>query len=130
MLNEERVKLMTQMAAYENALGQDDLKISSYYRKDYASLNTLISVLWITVGYGILVGLILVSNLEAFMKNLTMTKMVWTGGTIVGVYLVLVIIYCVAVSDLYKRRHNKAKQRVKRYYRDLARLGKLYVKEK
>ena len=47
-----------------------------------------------------------------------------------GGYLVLLIIYVICAGSFYKARHNKAKQRVKKYYRDLARLEKMETKEK
>lgn len=130
MLNEDRVRLMTQMAAQEATLEEEDLRISSYYRKDYTSLHTLITVLWLTVGYAIMVGLVALGNMDAIMKNLTLNKTITLCGGVVVVYLVLVIIYAIVASSFYKKKHNKAKQRVKKYYRDLSRLGKLYMKEK
>ena len=39
MLDERKVKLMTKLALYEETYGKEDFKISSYYRKDYASLH-------------------------------------------------------------------------------------------
>lgn len=42
MLNESKVKLMTRMAMYESKQGEEDFKISSYYKKDYRSFHTLL----------------------------------------------------------------------------------------
>ena len=36
MLDERKVKLMTQLALYDQTQGKEDFKISEYYRKDYA----------------------------------------------------------------------------------------------
>ena len=41
MLDERKVKLMTKLALYEETHGKEDFKISSYYRKDYASLHVI-----------------------------------------------------------------------------------------
>ena len=54
MLDVKRIRLMARMAQYEKNDIRNDMKISTYYKKDYVSLNTLITVLWMTVGYGIL----------------------------------------------------------------------------
>ena len=35
MLDERKVKLMTQLALYDQTQGKEDFKISEYYRKDY-----------------------------------------------------------------------------------------------
>ncbi len=130
MLDKNRVRLMTKMAAYEKSLAVEDFKISSYYKKDYASMNTLITAIWVTIGYALIVGLVGVCNLDALLKDLTVTKLFIMGGAVVGAYLVILIIYCVCAGSFYKTRHNKAKQRMKKYYRDLSRLGKIYMKEK
>ena len=53
MLDEERVKLMTRLALYEQTKGQEDFKISAYYRKDYASLHVICSLISVTIGYEI-----------------------------------------------------------------------------
>lgn len=130
MLDNRKIRLMTRMAMYEKGTAKEDLKISSYYKKDYSSLNTLITVLWITVGYVIVAGVFVLCNLDSLLKNLTFEKLFMLAAIAVGAYLVLLIIYCVCASSFYKSRHNKAKQRVKKYYRDLSRLEKIEMKEK
>jgi uncharacterized membrane protein YesL len=130
MLDKNRIRLMTKMAQYEKALAPEDLKISSYYKKDYVSLNTLITVIWITIGYIMVTGLVVVSNIDALLKNLTTSKFIIIASIGIGAYIVLLIVYCVCAGSFYKSRYNHSKQRVKRYYRDLSRLGKLYMKEK
>lgn len=130
MLDKNRIRLMTKMAQYEKSLAPEDLKISSYYKKDYASLNTLITVIWITIGYALAAGLVILCNVDALLKDLTMTKLFIMIAVAVGAYIILLVVYCVCASSFYKSKHNKAKQRVKMYYRDLSRLGKMYMKEK
>lgn len=130
MLDKNRIRLMTKMAQYEKSLAPEDLKISSYYKKDYASMNTLITVIWITIGYALAAGLVVLCNVDALLKDLTMTKMFIIIAVAVGAYIILLVVYCVCASSFYKSKHNKAKQRVKMYYRDLSRLGKMYMKEK
>lgn len=130
MLDKNRIKLMSKMALYEKTLAPEDLKISSYYRKDYASFNTLITAIWITIGYAMAAGLFVVCNVDALMKSLTLAKLVIIMAIAVGAYIVLLVTYCVCAASFYKSRHSDAKQRVKKYYRDLSRLEKIYMKEK
>ena len=51
MLDKRKIRLMTKAAIYEKEYGDEDLKITSYYKKDYSSLNTWITLIWITAGY-------------------------------------------------------------------------------
>ena len=38
MLDKRKIRLMTRAAIYEKNYGEEDFKISSYYKKDYSSL--------------------------------------------------------------------------------------------
>ena len=38
MLNEQKIKKMRKLAAYESGKGREDLSISNYYRSDYICL--------------------------------------------------------------------------------------------
>lgn len=129
MLNEERVRTMAKMSLYEDKMGAEDLKISTYYKNDYTSLNVLVSILWLTIGYGIIAALVVVSNLDALMENLTMAKMIFIGAVAIGGYVLLLIAYIIGCSMFYKKKYNRAKMRVKQYYRNLSRLRKMYAKE-
>jgi len=130
MLNENRVKLMARMAVYESTQGKEDQKISSYHKKDYSSFHTLITIIWITVGYAIVCGLVLIGYLDLLMAEFSMQRMIFLAAVAIGGYLAMVIAFGIGASNFYKKRYNLAKKRMKQYYRDLTRLGKLYEKER
>lgn len=130
MLNEERVKLMTRMAAYEQKQGAEDFKISAYFRKDYAGWNVVWTLIWVSVGYVVLVALAAVTLLDKILEHLNLRDMFIMGAGVVIVYLLFLICYGIISSQLYKRRHDKARGRVKKFNRDLNLLIKLYKKEK
>lgn len=129
MIDEKKVKLMTRMAFYENREGKEDLKISAYYRKDYASLHTLYSVIWITVGYGCLILLMGICMFDTLMDSMSMGMLIFLGLVVVIGYLVVVIIYAAVTHKIYNAKHRKARMRVKKYNHDLARLLKIYERE-
>ena len=62
MLDERKVKLMTKLAMYEETQGKEDFKISEYYRKDYAGMHTICSVIWVTIGYVCAVAMIMLAG--------------------------------------------------------------------
>ena len=72
MLNESKVKLMTRMAMYESKQGEEDFKISSYYKKDYRSFHTIATSICVTVGYAVAVGIGVIAFLDELMGNLNM----------------------------------------------------------
>ena len=64
MLNENRVKHMVKLAMYEHKEGVQEIKTSSFYKKDYISFNMLWSIVWATIAYVILLVLIFIAKME------------------------------------------------------------------
>ena len=129
MLDERKVKLMTKLAMYEETQGKEDFKISEYYRKDYAGMHTICSVIWVTIGYVCAVAMIMLAGLESLMSKMSGGLIVTLGIAIVVGYVVVVIVYAVVTSHIYNEKHKNARQRVKRYNHNLTRLLKMYEKE-
>ena len=125
MLNESKVKLMTRMAMYESKQGEEDFKISSYYKKDYRSFHTIATIIWVTA-----VGIGVIAFLDELMKNLNMQFLVMLAAAVIIGYLVLVIFYGIVASHFYGTKHEKARKRVKQFNHDLTRLNRMYEREK
>lgn len=120
---------MTQMAMYETKQGQKDFKVSAYYQRDYASLNTWITAVWSTIGYFIIVGVFLLLYLEAILDNAGLLTVVIIAGIIVIGYIMTVIISVVMAHEFYEKKHTDARKRVKKFNHDLISLDKMYEKE-
>ena len=75
------------------------------------------------------VGLFFLVNLERIFEDLTLAKFFLLGVLVVIGYIAALIIYGMMAGSYYKKKHNEAKLRVKRYYRNLSRLSKMYKKE-
>lgn len=129
MLDKNKVKLMTQLALYEQTQGKEDFKISEYYRKDYAGIHTICSFLWVTVGFVCVVALLALSGMDALLSKLSLGLLITLGLMAVAAYLAIVIVYAVITSHIYNKKHRDARQRVKRYNHNLTRLLKMYEKE-
>ena len=54
MVNEKKIRLMTQLSRYEENDGKEDLKIMKYYRSDYLGVALLKNFFLTTLGYGII----------------------------------------------------------------------------
>ena len=57
MLSQERIKLMTKMAAYEENEGKKYMSIGSYFRSDYMGMQVIRSVISGTLAFFLLAGL-------------------------------------------------------------------------
>ena len=129
MLNEERVKHMVKLADYETKRGNEEMKISSYFKKDYISMNTLASLVWMTIAYILCIVAIWLSVREFVTVELTEPQNLSLVVLIVGLDLVLFIMYMVIARRFYKKKHARAYHRMKRFKEDLAVLERMYEKE-
>ena len=120
---------MTKMPIYEKKYGEEDIKISGYYKKDYSSLNTWITLIWVSAGYLLAAALLVLCGADAILEGLTFLKLLVLIAIAAGAYFALLIIYGIGSGKFYRRKHTQAKQRVKKYYRDMSRLEKIYKKE-
>lgn len=129
MLDKRKVRLMTRTAIYEKQYGDEDFKIGSYYQKDYSSLNTWITIIWITIGYGLICALFFLAWGTSLVEGITLPKLFIVFSIALGAYLALLIVYGIGVSSFYKKKHMQAKRRIKRYLRDISRLEKMTNKK-
>ena len=70
MLNEERIKLMTKMAAYEADEGKKNVAIGNYFRGDYIGLQVIKSIISATIAFVIVFGLFVFYDFEVFMNEI------------------------------------------------------------
>lgn len=129
MLNEERVKHMIKLADYETKGGKEELKISSYFKKDYISMNTMWTLLWMTVAYGLVVLTVWLTLRELVTVELSQIQVLSLIILIASIYLALFITYLVTARRYYKRKHARAYHRVKKFKENLMVLEKMYEKE-
>lgn len=129
MVDKKKVRLMTRTAIYEKKYGEEDLKITGYYQKDYTSLNTWITLIWVTVGFFLLVALAFLAGGENLLEGITIAKLMILVAIVLASYLSLLIVYGIGAGTFYRKKHIRAKQRVKRYMRNLSRLEKMNLKK-
>lgn len=130
MINEEKIKLMTKLAVYESGEGKEKMKIGSYRKKDYVSFRMIVSWLWVSVGYFILLGLYLFFQAEVFLESLYNMNFLLLGVFVLVGYLVVIIIYLLVAHSIYTKRYKEARNSMKPYYLNLKKLNKIYEEEK
>ncbi len=129
MLNEERIKLMTKMAAYESNEGRRNMSIGSYFRGDYVELHVLKSIACATISYIILFGLFIYYDFETFMQDIYKKDLVKFGKDVLLYYCIFVGAYAFISYVIYSYRYSKAKKSLKRYHYNLKKLSALYEQE-
>lgn len=125
MIDQERVRLMMRLARYENGEGAEDFRIRKYYRTDYTALQLIKAWILTTLGYGLLLGLIVAGNVEFLLDNIdSMNLKVLFSWILIG-YLILIGIYIAAVYISSVIRYNRAKRNVKDYLTALEKLSSM-----
>ncbi|MBR4725775.1 MAG: hypothetical protein K6G45_08620 [Lachnospiraceae bacterium] len=129
MLNNRKVRIMTQLAIYEKKEGRPDFRLAKYYKMDYARFNALKTILWVTIAY--IVGLILVAiyKLEYLLDNAMTIDYKALGWTVLGIYLGIITVYVIGSLVGYSIYYTLSRKKLGRYYKMLGRLRSMYKEE-
>ena len=128
MINEDKVILMTKMAAYESGKGKRDVTILNYFRGDYIGFQVLNAVLAATLSFFLVFAVYIFYNFETFMQDIYKMDLLSFGKSIIILYLCTVGAYGVIAYVVYSFRYSKAKKSLKTYYLNLKKLAGMYEK--
>lgn len=113
-MNEERIRLMTRLAAYEQDRGQENMAINQYFRRDYVSFQMLKTFICSTIAFGILVLLYVLYQMEELTALLYQTDYRDSLVKLVILFAVFTIAFqaiaFVVASRKYRRAHREQKQ--------------------
>ena len=129
MVNNEKVRLMPKLAVYEKEEGREDMRTSNYFRSDYVRHEIIKTILITTVGFLLLLSLVILANLNAIIDNVLKMNYPVVGWTILGAYLILVVFYAVLTGIIYRIRYMYSHGRLARYYRILSRVRRIEERE-
>ncbi|MCI6035536.1 MAG: hypothetical protein MRZ88_06690 [Firmicutes bacterium] len=130
MLSQERIKLMTKMAAYEENEGRKYMSIGSYFRSDYMGMQVIRSVICGTLAFLLLAGLYVYYHFETMMQDIYKMDLMLVGRKVLFYYIVFIAVYSVITYVIYSFRYSRAKRSLKHYYYHLKQLAAIYDIEK
>ena len=130
MLSQERIKLMTKMAAYEENEGKKYMSIGSYFRSDYMGMQVIRSVISGTLAFFLLAGLYVYYHFESMMQDIYKMDLLLLGRRVLFYYIVFIAAYSVITYVIYSFRYSRAKRSLKHYYYHLKQLAAIYDIEK
>lgn len=126
MLDEEKVKLMAEIAIYEKKQRQELRRAGNFFKDDYIRGHMFKSFLIYNMGFLCLIGIIFMYQAEAILANMDLdgidtTLIIWILG-----YLVGLLLYFLLIHRLYKKRYEKAARVLRLYIAKLKRLERRY----
>lgn len=125
MLNEDKIRIMSRCAMYEKGQGKEDLAINRYYQGDYIRLNTLKTLIGVTIGFVLCFGLYLVIRAEYYMENIVGMDLLAFARSILLYYVIVLVIFAVISIVFYGWKYADTQKRVRWYYQDLKTLEEM-----
>lgn len=126
MVNEKKVRLMTQLALDEKRFYKDELDESGYFRSDYIRSNTLKVLLGYSISYLLIMGLVAMYYVDYLFTNVVqmdMQSMVWLAGCIYVGLLLIIMLFCVL---FYMTKYTNNRKRLRKYMMEIDKLQKFY----
>lgn len=129
MLNNNRIRLMTKLALYENKEGKEDIRLSKYYKTDYVRYQIIKSILCATLGYALILVLIILYKSEYIIKYAVTLDYKTIGTNVLGIYIMIVAVYGLGSAVAYSILYDKSRKKLGKYFKLLKRLNKIYNDE-
>ena len=104
MLNEEKIKQMTELALLKKRKGEQMFEIDNYFKEDYVGKQMLKSFFVYTFCFLLIIVLAVLYNLEELMSGIT------TVGVFSVVYIVELITY-----RFFSKKYDEAQRSLKVY---------------
>lgn len=129
MIDNEKVKIMTNLAIFEKGSGKEDIKKSRYYKTDYIRLNVLKTLLNVTFSYILIILAICMYNMEYIINNIININFEKIGMIILTAYIIIITFYVLISIIICSISFENSKKRLLKYNKDLDKLKEFYKNE-
>ena len=130
MLNEEKVILMTKMAAFIDREGKNNDAINSHFKSDYVAFNVIKSLISATIVFAVFIAAYVLYDFEKVLSDVYNTEnLIATGRRWLIYYPLLVGVYSLASYIIYSYRYSRMRRSMRAYYENLKKLARMYEKE-
>jgi len=126
MVNENRVRLMTKMAIYEEHGGRQAIATGEYYKKDYVSVQMIKSFFTGTIAYCIIIGLLMCACGDSMLDKLVSLNVEKLFLLLAAIYLFFMFLYMGCTYLIACITYKKREKMRKVYERALKRLESMY----
>lgn len=126
MLDIKKIKIMTKLAAFEQGKGREDIKISKYYKTDYIRYQVIKTGVSVTLGYLMLVLLVVLYKAEYLINKIVTLDFVRIGQYLLGFYIIIMAIYLIGSYIGFSIKYDYSRKNLSKYYKSLKKLDKLY----
>ena len=130
MIVKNKVGLMSKLAMFEKSSeGKMALRDIILFRYDHIRWDLLKTGASVTVGYALILALIIMYNLEYLIKNATSLDYKDIGVKTLGIYLVVMVVYLVFTFLYSAYTYSKNRRKFVKYRKLLSQMERIYDEE-
>lgn len=129
MLNEDKIRVMTKLAIYEQGKGKKVINNNKYYKKDYVGVKMLNTAITITMAYMICLALWVMYKIDYFVEEIVNIDLFNLGKKVLVIYVIVFILYMLISYAVYSMKYLKMQDMNKEYSENLKELYLIYKKE-
>lgn len=129
MVNEKKVRLMTQLALEETKYCKTEIAEAGYYRSDYIRSRTLHVLLGVTLSYLLIIALIVLYHMEYLLLNLVKLDYRSLVLIAVGIYVGLAVVCIAAAIIYYSNQYKRNRRKLRIYMAGLKKLEEFYAED-
>ena len=117
------------MASFDEVEGKRDIAVNGYFRGDYICFQVVMSAIYGTIAFAVVVALYLLYNLESFLADFYKMDLMAFAKDWLTRYFIVLLIYLVISYFLYAFRFSRSKRRIRAYQQQLKQLHQIYEEE-
>ncbi len=126
MLNEDKIRLMNEIAMFEKRGGKNIFPVHRYFRSDYIGSRMMRSFFAYTISFLLCAMIWILYHMEQFLNMLNLDVITAYGKQAVFFYLAGLLIYQFITYLVCRKRYEYARRGMKVYVAKLKRLEKRY----
>lgn len=115
MLDNEKIRLMTQIAIYEKGKGKNDIKRVQFYEKDYISFNNFKMQVSVTLALIFIMGVEFANIILDNLAVITAYNFIWLAVKYVIIWVIFMITYTIISTITNRKNYIKSKERIGTY---------------
>jgi len=126
MLNEDKIRLMNEIASFEKNEGKKELPAKKYFKNDYIAKHMIQSFFAFTLCYLLILVVVVLYNMEKLVSTVNLADIAGIGKQTVFCYLIGLLVFEWVTWYLYGKRYEYANRCRKKYVDRMSRLNKRY----
>lgn len=126
MVNEEKLRIMTKLAAYEKNVSQREQKEGGYYKSDYIRSHLLVTIWSYSSAFVLVLFLVALYHFDYLMAVVEVWELQGLILAIAAVYILLILGCSFFTIVIYSGRYNQIQKKRREYYNELKKLEAFY----